>query len=48
MSSTYNARALCAEVLVEGDAWRTVREAGTIEDLVRGEESALGDRASAG
>src|SRR4029453_6786085 len=48
MSSTYNARPLCAEVLVEGGAWRIVREAATIEVLVRGEESALGERAAAG
>ena len=48
MSSTYNARPLCAEVLVEGDAWRVVREAGNADDLVRGEESALGERAAAG
>ena len=37
MASTYNARPLCAEVLVDGDAWRVIREAGTYEDLVRGE-----------
>lgn len=37
MSSTYNARPLCAEVLVESGAWRVIREAGTLEDLVRGE-----------
>jgi diaminopimelate decarboxylase len=48
MSSTYNARPLCAEVLVAGGAWRIVRAAGTIEDLLRGEESALGERAPAG
>jgi diaminopimelate decarboxylase len=48
MSSTYNARPLCAEVLVEGDAWRIVREAGTIEDLIRGEEPTLGEHAAAG
>jgi diaminopimelate decarboxylase len=47
MSSTYNARPLCAEVLVEGDTWRVVREPGQLEDLVRG-ESALGERAAAG
>jgi len=37
MSSTYNARPLCAEVLTEGGAWRVVREPGTVDDLVRGE-----------
>lgn len=37
MASTYNARPLCAEVLVERGAWRVIREAGTYEDLVRGE-----------
>lgn len=38
MASTYNARPLCAEVLVEDGSWRVVRRAGTYEDLVRGEE----------
>jgi diaminopimelate decarboxylase len=37
MASTYNARPLCAEVLVDGDAWRLIREPGTYDDLVRGE-----------
>jgi diaminopimelate decarboxylase len=37
MGSTYNARPLCAEVLVEGNAWRMTREAGSYDDLVRGE-----------
>jgi diaminopimelate decarboxylase len=37
MSSTYNARPLCAEALVDGDGWRLIRAAGTYEDLVRGE-----------
>jgi diaminopimelate decarboxylase len=37
MSSTYNARPLCAEVLVDGDAWRVTRKAGDYEDLIRGE-----------
>ncbi len=36
-SSNYNARARSAEVLVEGDSWRIVRERETYEDLVRGE-----------
>jgi diaminopimelate decarboxylase len=37
-SSTYNARRRAAEVLVEGDAWRIVRQRETYEDLIRGEE----------
>jgi len=37
MSSTYNARPLCAEVLVEHGRWRVIREAGTYEDLIRHE-----------
>jgi diaminopimelate decarboxylase len=37
-SSTYNARRRPAEVLVEGDAWRVVRQRETYEDLIRGEE----------
>jgi diaminopimelate decarboxylase len=37
MASTYNARPLCAEVLVEGSTWRVTRERGTVEDLVRRE-----------
>ena len=36
-SSNYNSRPRAAEVLVEGDAFRTVRERETREDLVRGE-----------
>ena len=39
MASTYNARTLCAEVLVDGGSWRVIREAGTYEDLVRGESA---------
>jgi diaminopimelate decarboxylase len=48
MSSTYNSRPLCAEVLAEDGAWRVIRERGTIDDLVRGEEtpSAQGKTAS--
>ena len=37
MSSTYNARPLCAEVLLEGGGWRVGRERGTYDDLVRNE-----------
>ena len=36
-ASNYNARPRAAEVLVEGSAWRVVRERETYEDLVRGE-----------
>lgn len=41
MSSTYNARPLCAEVLAENGTWRVIRERGTIDDLFRGEEIPL-------
>ena len=37
MSSTYNSRPLCAEVLVEDGAWCVSRRAGTLDDLIRGE-----------
>lgn len=37
-ATTYNARRLPAEVLVEGDQWRVVRKRETYEDLIRGEE----------
>jgi diaminopimelate decarboxylase len=37
MSSSYNARPLCAEVLLEGDGWRLGRERATYDDLVRNE-----------
>jgi len=36
-SSTYNARRRPAEVLVEGDRWRVVRERESYDDLIRGE-----------
>jgi diaminopimelate decarboxylase len=39
MSSTYNARPLCAEVLMEAGRWRVTREAGSYDDLVRGESA---------
>ena len=35
--STYNARRRPAEVMVEGDQWRVVRERESYEDLIRGE-----------
>ena len=37
MSSTYNARPLCAEVVLEQGTWRVSRERGTYDDLVRNE-----------
>ena len=37
MSSTYNGRPLCPEVLVEEEGWRVVRERGSVADLIRGE-----------
>lgn len=36
-SSTYNARRRPAEVMVEGDRWRIVRDRETYQDLIRGE-----------
>ncbi|WP_180538086.1 diaminopimelate decarboxylase [Nevskia soli] len=36
-SSNYNSRPRAAEVLVDGDHWRVVRERETFEDLTRGE-----------
>jgi diaminopimelate decarboxylase len=37
MASTYNSRPRPAEVLVDGAAWRVVREREGVEDLWRGE-----------
>jgi diaminopimelate decarboxylase len=39
MSSTYNSRPRPAEVLVNGAAWRVVRERESVEDLWRGERA---------
>ena len=39
MSSTYNSRPRPAEVLVDGAAWRVVRERERVEDLWRGERA---------
>ncbi|TML51327.1 MAG: hypothetical protein E6G21_07600 [Actinobacteria bacterium] len=39
MSSTYNARPLCAEVVLEQGSWRVSRERGTYDDLVRNERT---------
>jgi diaminopimelate decarboxylase len=39
MSSTYNARPLCAEVVLEQGDWRVSRERGTHDDLIRNEIS---------
>ncbi len=36
-SSNYNSRPRAAEVLVDGDCWRVVRQRETFEDLTRGE-----------
>lgn len=36
-ASTYNARRRPAEVMVEGDRWRVVRERESYQDLIRGE-----------
>jgi diaminopimelate decarboxylase len=36
-SSNYNSRPRAAEVLVDGGAWRVVRERESYDDLVRGE-----------
>ncbi|WP_309893660.1 diaminopimelate decarboxylase [Archangium sp.] len=37
MASNYNSRPRPAEVMVEGDAWRVIRERERVEDLWRGE-----------
>jgi diaminopimelate decarboxylase len=42
MASTYNARPRPAEVMVEGDVFRLIRQRETYEDLVRGEIELLG------
>jgi diaminopimelate decarboxylase len=34
MSSTYNARDLVAEVLVDGDRWATVRRRITVDEQI--------------
>ena len=39
MSSAYNARPLCAEVVLERGRWRISRERGTYDDLVRNEHT---------
>ncbi len=39
MAGHYNSRPKPAEVLVEGDQWRVIRERETFEDLVRGEKT---------
>ena len=38
MSSNYNSRPRAAEVLVDGDRIRVIRERGTYKDLARVEE----------
>jgi diaminopimelate decarboxylase len=37
-SSNYNSRQRAAEVLVDGESWRVIRERETLADLVRGEK----------
>jgi diaminopimelate decarboxylase len=37
LSSNYNSRPRAAEVLVDGETWRVIREREQMEDLVRGE-----------
>ena len=37
LASNYNSRPRPAEILIEGDQWRTVRKRETYDDLVRGE-----------
>lgn len=37
MSSNYNTRPRAAEVLVDGDSWRVVRQRESMEDMIRGE-----------
>lgn len=37
LSSNYNSRARAAEVLVEGDHWRVIRDRESLDDLIRGE-----------
>lgn len=39
MSSNYNTRPRPAEVWVDGDSWRVIRQRETYEDLIRGEEA---------
>jgi diaminopimelate decarboxylase len=43
MSSNYNSRPRAAEVLVDGDRYRVVRERETLADLMRGEHLLQGD-----
>ncbi len=38
-SSNYNSRPRAAEVLVDGDQWRVIRQRETLADLVRGESA---------
>jgi len=37
MASNYNSRPRVAEVLIEGDSFRTIRERESWPDLIRGE-----------
>ncbi len=47
MGSTYNARPLPAEVLVDGERAHLIRRRGTVEDLMSGERIPLGEDARA-
>jgi diaminopimelate decarboxylase len=38
-SSNYNSRPRAAEVLVQGNRWRVIRERETLKDLIRGEKA---------
>jgi diaminopimelate decarboxylase len=42
MSSTYNARPLCAEVVVDDEGWRVTRDRGSVDDLMSGEAAPQG------
>ena len=39
LASNYNARPRAAEVLVEGDRWRIIRDRESLDDLIRGERT---------
>ena len=39
LASNYNSRPRAAEVLVEGDRWRVIRDRETLDDLIRGERT---------
>ena len=39
LASNYNSRPRAAEVLVEGDRWRVIRDRESLDDLIRGERT---------